>query len=88
MEGKEILKITDENGVEKEVEVISYFKLDSNGKDYIVYTENQSDDKGNILTYTSEVVENGDEIEFRGIEDPAIINEIKDLILEAISAEE
>ena len=88
MEGKETLKITDENGVEKEVEVLSYFKLKSNGKDYLIYTENQADENGNVLTYTSEVVENGDSVELKGIEDPAVINEIKEIILQTISTEE
>lgn len=88
MEGKEKLNIIDENGIEKEVEVLSYFKLKSNGKDYLIYTENQIDENGNILTYTSEVVENGETVELKGIEDPEIINEIKDIILKTINAEE
>ena len=53
MEEKETLKITDENGVEKEVEVLSYFTLKSNGKDYLIYTENKEDADGNIITYVS-----------------------------------
>ncbi len=88
MEGKETLRVTDENGVEKEVEVLSYFKLKSNDKDYLIYTENQEDANGNVLTYTSEVVDNGDTIELKGIEDPDIIHEIKEIILETINAEE
>ncbi len=88
MEGKETLRITDENGVEKEVEVLSYFTLKSNGKDYLIYTENQEDANGNVLTYTSEVVGDGDTIELKGIEDPDIVSEIKEIILETINAEE
>ncbi len=85
MEGKETLKIIDENGIEKEVEVLSYFKLKSNGKDYLIYTENQTDENGNVLTYTSEVVEDGETVELKGIDDPEIINEIKNLIIETIN---
>ena len=88
MEGKETLRITDENGIEKEVEVLSYFKLKSNGKDYLIYTENEEDANGNILTYTSEVVGDGDTVELKGIEDPEIVNEIKEIILETINTEE
>ena len=88
MEGKETLRITDENGVEKEVEVISYFKLKSNDKDYLIYTENEEDENGNVLTYTSEVVGDGDTIELKGIEDPTVLDEIKEIILETINAEE
>ncbi len=88
MEGKETLKVIDENGIEKEVEVLSYFKLKSNGKDYLIYTENQLDDNGNVLTYTSEVIEDGDSIELRGIEEPEVVQEIKDLIIKTINSEE
>lgn len=88
MEGKETLKVIDENGIEKEVEVLSYFKLKSNSKDYLIYTENQLDDNGNVLTYTSEVIEDGDSVELKGIEEPEVIQEIKDLIIKTINAEE
>lgn len=88
MEGKETLKIVDENGIEKEVEVLSYFKLKSNGKDYLIYTENQTDNNGNVLTYTSEVIDNGETVELKGIEEPEIINEIKEIIMQTINAEE
>lgn len=88
MEGKETLKVIDENGIEKEVEVLSYFKLKSNGKDYLIYTENQLDDNGNVLTYTSEVIEDGDSVELRGIEEPEVVQEIKDLIIKTINSEE
>jgi len=88
MEEKDIIKITDEDGVEKEVEVINYFTLNSNGKDYIIYTENKEDSKGNIVVYTSEVVDHGDSIELVGIEDDKIMNEIKNIMIEITKAGE
>ena len=36
MENKEMIKIVDELGAEKEVEVVSYFNLKSNNKDYLI----------------------------------------------------
>lgn len=86
MEEKEILKITDENGVEKEVEVLNYFTLKSNNKDYITYTENKEDAKGNIIVYTSEVIDKGDSIELAGIEDANVVKEIKDVLVELAKA--
>lgn len=87
MDEKEILKVTDENGVEKEIEVVSYFTLNSNGKDYLIYTDVNSveDSDGNILTYTSEVVNNGDTIELKDITDENILNEIKEIITEIVN---
>jgi len=88
MEEKDIIKITDEDGVEKEVEVINYFTLNSNGKDYIIYTENKEDSKGNIVVYTSEVVDHGDSIELVGIDDDKIMDEIKNIMIEITKAGE
>ncbi len=83
MEEKQMLKITDETGVEKEVEVLSYFTLNSNGKKYLIYTENVADAEGNIEIYTSEVVEKEDgSIELYGIEDDNVWTEIKQVMID------
>ena len=84
MEGKDILKIIDENGVEKEVEVINFFTLNSNGKKYITYTENEEDAKGNVLIYTAEVVEKGDTVELVGITDPRVLEEVKEVMIDIV----
>lgn len=90
MEEKEILKVTDENGVEKEIEVINYFTLNSNGKDYLMYIDANSteDENGSIMTYTSEVVDNGDSIELKDITDENVLNEIKEIITEIVNGGE
>lgn len=84
-EKKEFIKIFDENGVEKEVEVLHYFTLESNNLDYIVYTDNVEDADGNILVYTSEVVENEDKVELKGIEDQDVLKEVTELLTELIA---
>lgn len=83
-EEKEFIKIIDENGAEKEVEVIHYFTLDSNGLDYIVYTDNQEDAEGNVLIYTSEVVEKEDKVELKGIDDQDVLKEITAILTDLI----
>lgn len=83
MENKEMIKIVDELGAEKEVEVVSYFNLKSNNKDYLIYTENKVDASGNVEVYTSEVVNNADgSIELKGIDDDAVWSEIKKVMLD------
>ena len=83
MENKEMIKIVDELGAEKEVEVVSYFSLKSNGKDYLIYTENKVDASGNVEVYTSEVVNNADgSIELKGIDDDSVWSEIKKVMLD------
>ena len=88
MEGKELIRVTDEKGIEKDVEVISYFKLKSNNKYYLVYTENKEDNSGNVLTHISEVQEDNDTVILKTIDNPEILNEIKSIIIETINAEE
>ena len=83
MEENKTIKIFDENGVEKEVEVIAYFTLTMNNKDYLIYTENKEDANGNVEVYTSEVVHRDDDTtELLGIDDDNVWAEIKKVMIE------
>ena len=83
MEENKTIKIFDENGVEKEVEVIAYFTLTMNNKDYLIYTENKEDANGNVEVYTSEVVHKEDNTtELLGIDDDNVWSEIKKVMIE------
>lgn len=88
MEDKTMIKIINEEGKEVEVEVVQYFTLESTGKDYIVYTEGETDEAGDVLVYTSEVVEHDDEIELKGIEDPKVLEEVVEYLTNIVQAEE
>ncbi len=46
-------KILDENGKEKECEVLFTFESDETHKNYIVYTDNTSDESGNTKVFAS-----------------------------------
>ena len=82
-EKNKTIKIFDENGVEKEVEVIAYFTLTMNNKDYLIYTENKEDTNGNIEVYTSEVIHKDDNTtELLGIDDDNVWTEIKKVMIE------
>ena len=50
---KDTIKIIDENGQEKVVDIVAFFTLKSNRKKYLIYTENKKDEKGNVEIYTS-----------------------------------
>lgn len=75
MDELEVITITDQDGNQKEVEVIQYVKL-SNDKEYVITTENEADEAGNILMIGSEIVKNGDILELHGIEDEKIVEEL------------
>jgi len=83
MNNKEIINIIDETGVIKQVEVVAYFTLKLNGKDYLIYTENKTDPSGNVEVYTSEVLANADgTATLASVTDEAIWVEIKKVMLD------
>lgn len=46
-----LLIIKDDNGEEKEYEIIAKISSEENKKDYIVFTDNELDEDGCIMTY-------------------------------------
>ena len=50
---KMTFKITNENGIEVEYEVLFTFESDETKKNYIVYTDNTLDEQGNTKVYAS-----------------------------------
>lgn len=53
MEEKNTFTVLDENGKEVTCEVLFTFDSDETKKNYIVYTDNTTDDDGNIRVYAS-----------------------------------
>lgn len=81
MDDKKLLKITDQNGNVKEVEIVTYLTLHSNNKKYLIYTDNIEDGEGNVNLYTSEVIEKYDgSIELAGIDDDAVWTELQGIM--------
>lgn len=46
-------KVTDENGKDVECEVLFTFESEETKKNYMVYTDNTTDEEGNIKVYAS-----------------------------------
>ena len=53
MEEKKILKLIDEDGVEKEYEILLAYKWTKTGKNYVVYTDNTHGDDGELNIYAA-----------------------------------
>ena len=53
MEEKMTFKVINDEGKEIECEVLFTFESDETGKNYIVYTDNTTDDAGNTKVYAS-----------------------------------
>ena len=53
MEDKNKFTVIDENGEEVTCEILFTFNSEETHKDYMVYTDNTTDDDGNIKVYAS-----------------------------------
>lgn len=88
MEEKETLTVVREDGREVEVEVLSYFTLKSNNKEYLIYTENKIDKNGNVEVSTSEVVTHEDgSVTLEGVESEEVWAEIKQVMIDIAKGE-
>lgn len=75
-----ILEVLDKNEKKQTIEVVLYFSLDTDGKDYIIYKDLSEADKD--MLYASQVIEKDEEIQLNDITDEEIISQIKQIIQE------
>ena len=68
MEEKNTFKVLDNEGKEVICEVLFTFDSEETNKSYIVYTDNTTDEKGNIKVYASVYKPNSDSTELLPIE--------------------
>ena len=85
-EEKMTFNVIDDNGKEIECEVLFTFESDETKKNYIVYTDNTTDEDGNIKVYASIYNPNTPESELMPIESESEWK-IIETILEEIQAE-
>ena len=78
-------KVIDENGKEIECEVLFTFESDETNKNYIVYTDNTTDEGGNTKVYASIYTPDSEDLNLQPIETDkewkiieVILNEIQD----------
>ena len=65
---KNTFSMIDENGVEVVYDVLFTFESEETGKNYIVYTDNQKDETGNIEVYASIYYPNDPQSKLEAIE--------------------
>lgn len=88
-------KVKNDKGVEIEYEVLFTFESDETGKKYIVYTDNSTDDSGNVKVYASIYTGEGESLVLEAIETEKewkiidkILEEIQNKFKEQITGEE
>lgn len=84
-EEKQVITIIDENGEKREADVLLYFKLEENGKDYLIYTFNESAGDDLVTVHTSVVNRNEEgEPVLSAIESDEEWAKIKDIMRQVI----
>lgn len=68
MEEKNTFTVLDENGKEVTCEVLFTFDSEETKKSYIVYTDNTTDESGNVRVYASIFEPNSENTELKPIE--------------------
>lgn len=88
-------KMIDENGKEKECEVLFTFESDETYKNYIVYTDNTTDEEGNTKVFASIFNPNEPESKLLPIETEkewtiikTILSEIQNEVREGFNSEQ
>ena len=88
-EKREKIMIVDTNGVEKEADVLLYFRLEENGQEYLIYTFNESAGNDLVVVHTSAVIKTEDGKYVLGtVETEDEWNKIKDVMREVIKEDE
>lgn len=86
MEEKNIFKVVGEDGKEIECEVLFTFDSEETKKSYMVYTDNTTDEDGNVRVYASVYNPNAENTELMPIESEREWK-IVETILESIQEE-
>ena len=68
MEEKNTFTVLDDNGKEVTCEVLFTFDSEETKKNYIVYTDNTTDEEGNVRVYASTFNPDSDSTELKPIE--------------------
>jgi len=87
MEEKQTIIVLDQEGQEKEAEVLSNFKIEETGKEYMFYTLNEKDENNMVKIYASVVIERDGIYSFENIESEEEWNIIKNIMKKMAQSE-
>ncbi len=84
---KNVMITTLPDGTKEEVEVLLAFKFNDNNKEYVIYTKNEVDDKGNVTIYISNVDRVGNNVTLSTVSDDNDWTRIKNVLRELSKSE-
>lgn len=82
------IEITNSLGQRVEADIITIFKVNSNNKEYIVYTFNEKDDNDNYKSYTSRLRETNGQYFLDAIVDDKEWEEVHNIIIKIANKED
>ena len=83
---KQIVTMITPDGEEVDVEVLLFFELESNHKEYLIYTYNEKDKNNMITVYASSFVEEENSYHLRPIETEEELDQVKEVMRQAIKS--
>ncbi len=87
-ENKRTIVVLDEEGKEREAEVLSVFSLSENGKKYIIYTLNEKDENNMVKIYVSILNEKDGMYTFEAIESDEEWTQVKTVMKQIAKGEQ
>lgn len=82
MDKEKMISVFNEEGKLEQIEIIKYFTLKFNQKDYIIYKSPALNTKNDSLIFSAEIEEKDDEIHLKSIENKEIELKIKKIMEE------
>lgn len=81
---REIVTLVNPDGEEVQAEVLIFFELESNQKEYLIYTYNEKDKNNMVTVYASAFVEDNGRFCLRPIETDEEWEQVKEVMRQAI----
>ena len=83
---RKIVTLINADGEEVEAEVLVFFELDSNHKEYLIYTYNEKDKNNMITVYASSFVEEDGKYCLKSIEADEEWEQVKEVMRQTIKS--
>lgn len=77
---KKIMSIIQEDGSIDEVEILVTFEFTDTKKAYVIYTKNETDDRGNVTVYASSIIDEPTGVRLGGVQTEEEWTRIKEVL--------
>lgn len=82
MNSDSIIEVINEKNEKEKIQVLKYFTLKTNQKDYIIYKNSEIKTSADVFIFAAEIEETKDSICLKSIEDKESLDKIKEIMEE------